>query len=152
MLAQLRRPMPDGACAAAVCPDRKLGMPALRRLALDELWMPGRLARRDAEIDRHVFLVAQAQPFGRRPGLEDALELARQLIAVRAALRIGCEALLRELGCELGEVFPEMLLEDVEREALTVGGLEDIVHREEVRAGIDFRIQAVPHGGEKKRG
>src|SRR5258706_6050980 len=122
MLAELRRAMADAACTAAVCPDRKLRMPPFGGLALHELRMLRRLARRHAEVDRHVVLVAQAQPLDRGPGLQHALELARQRIAIGAALRIGGEALIAELGNDAHEVQPEMLFQNAEREPLAIGG------------------------------
>src|SRR6478752_4225014 len=66
VLAQPRGALANAASAAAVRPDRKLCMSPFGGFALDELWMLHRLARRDAQVDRYIALVAQTQPFGRR--------------------------------------------------------------------------------------
>src|SRR3954466_7389234 len=121
MLAELRRAMPDAACTAAVCPERELGVAPLGCLALGELRVLGRLARRDAQVDRHVIFVAQAQPFGGGLCLEYALQLARQRITVRPALRVAAKSIVAQRRHDAHEVLPEMLFQDTEREPLAIG-------------------------------
>ena len=45
-----------------------------------------------------------------------------------------------------------MLFQNAERKALAVRGLEDVVHREEVRARIDSAIEAMAHGAHEEGG
>src|SRR5947209_15464182 len=96
-------------------------------------------------------LLEQAQPFGGRLSPNHVLEPARELIAMRAPRPIGGEALVSKLRRELDEVLPEVLLQDAERQALAIGGLEDVVHRKEMRARIGVALEAMAHGAEEER-
>src|SRR5690242_2734734 len=152
MLAELRRAPRDGATSPPVRPYGELGVAALDRLALDELRVCHRLARRHAKIDRHIVLVAKAYPFRRALRAYHLLQPPRQFVAIRPAFCIVREARIGELGREAHEVLPEVLLQDAEREPLAIGGLEYIIHREKMRTRVDVWIEAVPHGAEKKSG
>src|SRR5881396_3195014 len=68
-----------------------------------------------------------------------------------AALGIGSEALILELRHEAHEVLPEMFLQYSQGETSAIRGLEDIVHREEMRTRVDRGIEAVAHGAEEER-
>src|SRR5919204_2395688 len=150
VLAELRRAARNRAAAPAVGPYRELGVAALARATLLELWMRGRLARRHAEIDRHIVLFEQPLPFGRRLAAENCFQRRGQRIAIGTALGVAREALIGKLGHELYEVLPEVLFQYAERKALAVGRVEDIVHRKEMRSRVDLAIEAVAHRGQKK--
>src|SRR5947209_15670763 len=65
-------------------------------------------------------------------------------------LRVRGEFLRVETWNAANEVLPEVLFEDAERKALAVARLEDVVHRKDVRLGIDLRIEAVAHRREEE--
>src|SRR5712671_1296622 len=148
MLAELRHAGAQRPAALAVGKDRKGGVTVGGSLSFDELLVVnGGLRRRRAKIDRDVVCLQQRDPFGGGPLLHRSGKFPRQSVAVRAALLIARVSVVLEAGDGLPEVLPEVLFQDAQRKAPAVRALEDVVHREDVRARIDLRLQAVAHRG-----
>ena len=106
--------------------------------------------RRHAQVRRDVILLEHPDPL--RSGLspQHFFQFLGQRIAIGTPLCIAHKALVVQLRDQAHEVLPEVLFQDAERQALAVGGFEDIVHRKKVCARIDLAIQAVAHGAQEE--